>query len=217
MPRTLAEAHHAPDGRHATPEPRHGMKTRRRTSILRKFDLTGHTRLLRVRTGHRAPARGLELTAADPVHCRVLRWLPILPLRGRAMATGSCNCERIAWSIDFDPADVYVCHCSICRRATGSNGIAVVLVANESLRWLRGKELITTWKKPNADWQTWFCRQCGSPVPGSNDDTRMFVPAGAITDGGNHLKVAHHIFVDSKAVWDEIGDAGKQHAGAFEG
>jgi hypothetical protein len=29
--------------------------------------------------------------------------------------------------------------------------------------------------------------------------------------------VAHHVWVGSKAVWDEIGDAGKQHAEQFRG
>jgi hypothetical protein len=45
----------------------------------------------------------------------------------------------------------------------------------------------------------------------------MFVPAGLITEGGENLRVAHHIWVGSKAVWDEIGDTGKQHAEAFQG
>jgi hypothetical protein len=45
----------------------------------------------------------------------------------------------------------------------------------------------------------------------------MFVPAGVIAEGGEKLKVAHHIWVGSKAVWDEIGDAGKQHREGFEG
>jgi hypothetical protein len=39
----------------------------------------------------------------------------------------------------------------------------------------------------------------------------MFVPAGSLTQGGESLQVAHHVWVGSKAVWDEIGDAGIQH------
>ena len=45
----------------------------------------------------------------------------------------------------------------------------------------------------------------------------MFVPAGLITEGGEALEVAHHIYVDSRAAWDEIGDTGKQHADVFTG
>ena len=133
------------------------------------------------------------------------------------MAKGQCNCGAVRFEIDGEIADVYVCHCSICRRATGSNGIAVVVVPNDRLRWVQGREQVAMWSKPGADWQTWFCRTCGSPVPGQNDPARMFVPAGSITEGGDAFRVAHHVWVGSKAVWDEIGDAGKQHPEQFRG
>lgn len=125
-------------------------------------------------------------------------------------ARGQCNCGAVAFEITTPISDVYVCHCSICRRFTGNNGNAVVVVANESFRWLRGEDHIATWKKPDAEWESWFCRVCGSSLPGRNDDARMFIPAGLISEGGENLKVALHIFVGSKAAWDEIGDAGKQ-------
>jgi len=131
------------------------------------------------------------------------------------MAKGQCNCGAVRFEIVGEITDVYVCHCSICRRATGSNGIAVVVVPNDRLRWLQGREQVVMWSKPHADWQTWFCRTCGSPVPGQNDPSRMFVPAGTITEGFDALRVAHHVWVDSKAPWDVIGDAGQQHPGKF--
>lgn len=133
------------------------------------------------------------------------------------MALGECNCGAVAFEISADLSGVFVCHCSICRRSTGSNGIAVVVIDNNAFRWIRGEELIAAWKKPDADWQTWFCRICGSPVPGINDESRMFVPAGLISNGGESLAVIHHVWVDSKAVWDEIGDSGQRHREAFEG
>ena len=132
------------------------------------------------------------------------------------MAKGECNCGAVAFEITSELPGVIVCHCSICRRATGSNGIAVMVVDNAAFRWLRGEDQVTSWKKPEGDWEMWFCRTCGSPVPGKNDESRMFVPAGLIMEGGDSLKVTHHIFVDSKAAWDVIGDAGKQCAAAFE-
>jgi hypothetical protein len=122
----------------------------------------------------------------------------------------------VEFQIDAELSQVFVCHCSICRRYTGSNGIAVVLSANEDFRWVRGKDQVATWKKPDADWQAWFCRICGSALPGKNDDSKVFIPAGSLTLGGEHLKVAHHIWVGSRAPWDEIGDHGKQHLEAFE-
>lgn len=132
------------------------------------------------------------------------------------MASGACNCGAISFRINAEISDIIICHCSICRRATGGNGIAVLVVDNESFAWTGGEAFITSWKKPGADWEISFCRRCGSPVPDANDESRMFVPAGLIGDGGEKLKVAHHIWVDSKATWDVIGDGGRQHAEAFE-
>ncbi|WP_439107970.1 GFA family protein [Congregibacter sp.] len=128
---------------------------------------------------------------------------------------GACNCGAVQFEISADVSDVYICHCSICRRSTGSNGIAVVVVDNEAFRWTAGEDSISTWRKPDVDWQTWFCRQCGSRLPGANDAERTFVPAGLLLEGSGSLAVKHHIFVDSKADWDEIGDKGCQHPGAF--
>jgi hypothetical protein len=132
------------------------------------------------------------------------------------MPKGECNCGAVAFEITAELSDVFVCHCSICRRFTGSNGIAVVIVDNDAFRWIRGTEQIGTWKKPKADWQSWFCRICGSALPGANDESRMFVPAGVFTDGVAGLRVAHHVWVNSKADWDEIGDSGRQHPEAFK-
>jgi hypothetical protein len=133
------------------------------------------------------------------------------------MALGECNCGAVSFEINAHLSEVFVCHCSICRRSSGSNAMAVVIVTNDQFRWIRGEDQVRSWKKPGTDWQKWFCRICGSPLPGINDESRMFVPAGLISDGGESLRVAHHIWVDSRAVWDEIGDAGVRHREAFEG
>jgi hypothetical protein len=133
------------------------------------------------------------------------------------MAKGQCNCGSVAFEIDSDISEVFICHCSICRRSTGSNGIAVIIVEKDLFRWTQGNNMITTWNKPDEKWHTSFCSICGSSLPGVNDESRMYVPAGLINEGGESLKVAHHIWVESKAVWDEIGASGKQHLQSFKG
>ncbi len=133
------------------------------------------------------------------------------------MLKGQCNCGEVAFEITTDVTDVYVCHCSICRKATGTNGIAVIVINNKYFEWLSGESLLKTWKKPGHDWQSSFCQNCGSILPDENNESTTYVPVGSITQGDEKLKVAHHVFVDSKASWDEIGDAGKQHPEAFGG
>jgi len=132
------------------------------------------------------------------------------------VVTGECNCGTVVFEADVEEPDVFICHCSICRRFTGSNGIAVVLCKNDAFRWLRGEDKKTVWNKPNAQWQANFCSVCGSALPGSDNIDSMFIPAGSISSGGEKLRVAHHIWVDSGAAWDVIGDQGRIHAKAFK-
>ena len=133
------------------------------------------------------------------------------------MADGQCNCGAVAYHVDAALSDVFVCHCSICRSSTGAGGIAVVVVGNEAFDWTRGFELVKYWPKPGHDWHTNFCSICGSTLPGANDDERMYIPVGTLISGHDNLRVAHHIFVNSKAPWEEIADQGKQHPEEFGG
>ena len=57
-------------------------------------------------------------------------------------------------------------------------------------------------------WGSAFCGQCGSPLPRLNGNGKIyFVPAGLLDDDPG-VAVERHIFVGSKASWDEIaGDA----------
>lgn len=141
-----------------------------------------------------------------------------LPINGvNSMLSGQCNCGGVAFEIAGQLSPIYACHCSICRRFTGGANIPVVIVRNADFRWIAGRDLVTVWQKPDADWESNFCSICGSALPGQNDPARMFVPAGLLAGDIDGLQIAHHIFVGSKADWDVIGDAGKQHAGLFGG
>ena len=130
--------------------------------------------------------------------------------------TGQCSCGAVRFVVKAKPAGIYVCHCSICRRSTGTHGIAVLVIPNEAFEWTSGTDTVLKWVKPNSHWETWFCKECGSRVPGNNDPTRMFVPVGLL-DSTEDLEVIHHIWVGSKANWDEIGDHGKQHMEGYRG
>lgn len=131
------------------------------------------------------------------------------------MLMGECNCGAVSYEADSKVSDVFICHCSICRKSTGSGGIAVVIVASEKFKWAAGQEQVCYWSKPGHDWHTCFCKVCGSTLPGPNDERNMYIPVGTITKGGENLKVAHHLYVNSKASWEEIGDSGKQHTKGY--
>ncbi|MFS1525855.1 GFA family protein [Microbulbifer sp. 2304DJ12-6] len=132
------------------------------------------------------------------------------------MVQGECNCGAVSFTVDAGISDVFVCHCSICRRSTGSGGIAVAVVANKTFAWIKGQDQISYWSKPGHEWHTYFCQVCGTAVPGENDAESMYLPVGTLTSGCENLRVAHHLYVHSKASWEEIGDSGKQHIENYE-
>lgn len=121
-------------------------------------------------------------------------------------ATGSCNCGAVRFQINLKPEDVYICHCSICRKSTGSGGIAVTVVNNNAFQWSSGEENMRTWRKPGHDWETSFCLTCGSPLPGKNDENHTYVPVSLLDYGAENLKVKQHLFTDSKADWEVVGE-----------
>ncbi|NKC01265.1 MAG: GFA family protein [Pseudomonadales bacterium] len=132
------------------------------------------------------------------------------------MVSGQCNCGEVQYSVDAETSGVIRCHCSICRRASGANGIAIVVAPADRFVWVSGQNSVTSWQKPDSDWKTGFCNVCGSPAPGENDAMNaMFIPAGSLTEGADELNVDQHIWVDSKASWDVIGDQGMQHPEGF--
>ncbi|WP_299773302.1 GFA family protein [uncultured Pseudoteredinibacter sp.] len=129
---------------------------------------------------------------------------------------GECNCGAIRYHLKKSPSDVYMCHCSICCKSTGSGGIAVVIVENEHFQWLSGQDVLRHWRKPDHDWHSYFCSVCGSAMPGENDDDRMYIPVGTLSDGVDSLRLSHHLFVDSKAAWEPLSESAIQHKAGFE-
>jgi hypothetical protein len=121
------------------------------------------------------------------------------------MIRGSCLCGGARFEIDGPISPIGHCHCSKCRKVTGtaSNAVFWVDTARTSLRFTQGEELVRTFRLASG-WASVFCAECGSPMPHQNRaGTRYFVPAGSLDDDPG-VRPAVHIFVGSKAPWDEI-------------
>lgn len=131
------------------------------------------------------------------------------------LSRGSCNCGAVTFRVDAPVTDIYVCHCSLCRKATGTIGVTVVVVSSSLFTWESGEHLVKRWAMPGHDWECSFCSHCGSHLPGTNDSSTMYIPVGLFTEGGENLQVKHHIWVSSKAAWHQIGDDGQQHHKGF--
>ncbi len=128
---------------------------------------------------------------------------------------GSCNCNAVQFEVTSELKDVYICHCSICRKYTGSGGIAVTIASNNDFNWVSGEELIRTWHKPKHDWLCCFCSECGSPLPGKNNENTCYIPVSLLDKDFEGLAVKYHFYVGSKAQWEEIADNGTQFQSGF--
>lgn len=74
------------------------------------------------------------------------------------------------------------------------------LVAQGTLRWLRGREGISSWQKESG-FRTDFCATCGSPVPNPlRDQPYFWVPAGLLESEGD-FEIVAHLCTASKPSW----------------
>ncbi len=104
---------------------------------------------------------------------------------------------------------LYQCHCSLCRKQGGSVSNTGLIVAADKFRWLAGATSIGRWQR-STGFRSHFCRTCGSTVPNPLRDTGyVWVPAGALDDGGN-LRIGAQLFLGSKFAWDEPRGDGLQ-------
>ena len=79
---------------------------------------------------------------------------------------GSCLCGAVMYEVGGEPQRFYHCHCSRCRKATGTGHASNLFLQPGELKWLRGEEQIRTFKVPEAErFTNTFCATCGSRLP----------------------------------------------------
>jgi hypothetical protein len=122
------------------------------------------------------------------------------------MHRGSCLCGAVTYRFETHGEGIYICHCSVCRRITGSAFAATLLADRKGFAWLSGRDHIRTFSKPTG-LSVSFCEICGSHLPDTEPVGTIYpVPAGTVL-GELDVPVLEHIYVGSKASWDEIGDS----------
>lgn len=114
--------------------------------------------------------------------------------------SGSCLCGKVRYMIEGQFERFYLCHCSRCRKDSGSAHAANLFSSAAKLTWLSGQSSVTTFHLPGTRHARNFCATCGSALP--LDSAQMLVvPAGSLdTDIG--LVPDGNIFTDSRASWD---------------
>jgi hypothetical protein len=120
---------------------------------------------------------------------------------------GQCLCGAISFELVGEIPNLYQCHCSLCRKVTGSSANAALRVGRDQLNWSSGAELVGEYQT-DTGFKSHFCSRCGSPLPNlTAQDTAWWVPVGLLEES-DRLQVGAHLFVDSRASWDLVPESG---------
>lgn len=121
---------------------------------------------------------------------------------------GECLCGAVKFEINQPLGNVYQCHCSLCRKVSGSHANSATFVEQRNFNWLSGQQFIQSYQKPTG-FRSDFCHNCGSFLPNPiKDSTLMWLPMGLLNDDEslNNSNIAVKLHENSKAVWDNISD-----------
>jgi hypothetical protein len=122
---------------------------------------------------------------------------------------GKCLCSGVEYSVEDAFLYALNCHCSNCRRASGSAFKPLAGIERMKLKVAAGSDdLLIYGKEANHDAH---CRKCGSLLYSLvREGEYVHVTLGTLVDTPT-IRPSAHIFVGSKAPWFTITDTLQQH------
>ena len=117
---------------------------------------------------------------------------------------GSCLCRAVAYAVADEFLYAANCHCSNCRRTTGSAFKPFAGIERDKLRLVEGADRLLIFG--DEDGHDAHCRRCGSLLYSVvRDGAFVHVAMGTLVDAPS-IRPTAHIFVSSKAPWFTIAD-----------
>jgi len=117
---------------------------------------------------------------------------------------GECCCRAVRYEVEDVFAYALNCHCSNCRRTTGSAFKPFAGIARGKFSVVRGGDNLLIYGDDSA--HDAHCRGCGSLLYSVvRDGAFVHVAMGTLVDAPS-IRPSAHIFVGSKAPWHEISD-----------
>ena len=122
---------------------------------------------------------------------------------------GKCFCGAVQYTVADSFEYAMNCHCSNCRRTTGSAFKPFAGIPREKLRITAGADALLVYGT-ETDNNT-HCRNCGSLLFSRvRAGAYVHVAMGTLMDDPS-IRPSRHIFVGSKAPWFTITDGLPQH------
>jgi hypothetical protein len=115
---------------------------------------------------------------------------------------GSCLCGKASYEISVPIVFFNYCHCSRCRKASGSAHGSNILIKKQQFNWTCDKEQVRRWEMPDAkSYCSAFCTTCGSKMPWLTRDGGFYlVPLGTLDDE-LAVRPERNIYWGSRADW----------------
>lgn len=124
---------------------------------------------------------------------------------------GKCFCGAVAYAVADEFVYAANCHCSNCRRTTGSAFKPFAGIERVKLAVAEGADKLMIFGEENG--HDAHCRVCGSLLYSVvRDGAYVHVAMGTLLDDPT-IRPNAHIFVGSKAPWYEITDDLPQYQG----
>jgi hypothetical protein len=120
---------------------------------------------------------------------------------------GSCLCQGVRYEVSGPVGKAAYCHCTLCRKWSGSALVGYAAVPKPYFRWTSGEELLGRFQSSERVLRV-FCTRCGSALAASPTNPAIeseWVMMGTL-DGDPGVRPEHHIFTASKAPWFEMTD-----------
>jgi hypothetical protein len=122
------------------------------------------------------------------------------------MINGSCLCGGVRYQVDGELGPVALCHCGMCRKATGTAFATNASVERRGFKLVAGSDLIQRYESSPDNWRC-FCRICGAPVFSESSNMPDYVRLRlGLLDDDPGVRPAYHFAVNFKAPWFEICD-----------
>jgi hypothetical protein len=127
------------------------------------------------------------------------------------MLAGECFCGAVRYAVADEFSYALNCHCSNCRRTTGSAFKPFAGIARDKLSVTRGASELMTYGE--ATGHDAHCGRCGSLLYSVvRNGAFVHVAMGTLVDDPS-IRPTAHIFVGSKAPWHVITDSLPQYQG----
>jgi hypothetical protein len=118
--------------------------------------------------------------------------------------TGSCYCGAVAYRVEDAFLYAANCHCSNCRRVTGSAFKPFAGIERTKLAVTKGADNLMVFDTPDAN--NTHCARCGSLLFSVvREGAYVHVAMGTLSDPPS-IRPTEQIFVGSKAPWFTITD-----------